>query len=160
MERTATFSECRKYRFVLTRHWEELKPTAMCIGLNPSNANAEKDDPTIRILCKALKNLGYGTLHMLNLYSLVSSNPRKLLECADPQNNNDEWLKEYGEIADEVIFCWGSFKNISWRAKQIIKLFPDAKCFGRNKDGSPIHPMALMYSGKTWEAKLEDYELH
>lgn len=78
MLRSAEFSECGKYRYLLRREWSiTQRPSVMCIGLNPSNANAEKDDPTIRILVKTLDHLGFGELKMCNLYALISSKPSK-----------------------------------------------------------------------------------
>jgi len=34
----AKFSACRKYRYALWRNWDESKPYAMIIGLNPSTS--------------------------------------------------------------------------------------------------------------------------
>ena len=43
----AKFSACRKYRYALWRNWDESKPSAMIIGLNPSTADENENDPTI-----------------------------------------------------------------------------------------------------------------
>jgi hypothetical protein len=40
--------ESRKYRYTLTRVWDETKDKVMFIGLNPSTADEIEDDPTIR----------------------------------------------------------------------------------------------------------------
>ena len=48
MEKSAILSADRKYRYVLTRIWDEAKSTVVFIGLNPSTADEETDDPTIR----------------------------------------------------------------------------------------------------------------
>jgi len=156
MEKSAIFSEDGKYRYLLTRDWSEGKK-AMCIGLNPSNANTTKDDPTIGILIRTLKALGYGGLRMVNLYALVSSKPEKLFEVSDAQGHNDAWLQTTAYGCQEIIFCWGQFKKISYRAKKVKDMFPDARCFGKNKDGSPLHPMAIMWQGLTID-KLIPYE--
>jgi hypothetical protein len=47
-KRGAEFSPCGKYRYALWRIWDFKKPLAMFIGLNPSTADASKDDPTIK----------------------------------------------------------------------------------------------------------------
>ncbi len=73
MIRLAKFSDCGQYRYWLLRAWDESKPEAMCIGLNPSTANSEKDDATIRILCDAMGQLGFGGFYMCNLYALIQS---------------------------------------------------------------------------------------
>lgn len=154
----AEFSECGKYRYVLWRAWDDTKPIAMCIGLNPSTANAEKSDPTIRELIKRLAHLGYGGFKMTNLYALVSSKPKALSEVPDALKDNDHWLNKTALECKDVIFCWGIFKQAQHRADMMKVRFPFAKCFGRAKDGSPIHPLALMYGGvKVSETKLDFY---
>jgi hypothetical protein len=158
MLRGAKFSGCGNYRYSLWRIWDESKSTAMCIGLNPSTGNHETDDPTIRQLIDRLGFLGYGGFYMCNLYGLISSKPGKLFEVSDSQGDNIEWLQNIGQRVDEVIFCWGSFKRIEYRAKTAIEMFPNAKCFGRSKNGSPTHPMALMWGGiKIEKTRLEPY---
>jgi len=46
--KNATFSSCRTYRYSLSRIWDKKKKYALFIGLNPSTANKDADDPTIR----------------------------------------------------------------------------------------------------------------
>ena len=67
----AEFSQCGKYRYKLWRIWNPEMPLAMCIGLNPSTANAEKDDHTIRILRDVLRQIGFGGFYMMNLFDWV-----------------------------------------------------------------------------------------
>lgn len=141
----AEFSECGKYRYKLWRIWDNSLPKAMCIGLNPSNA--DKDDPTIYNLKKALRILGYGGFYMMNLFAFISSKPEALVTCADPLGDNDSKLKEVEAICDDVIVCWGNFEQASKRIAHVLPRYPKAKCFGRNKNGTPMHPLSLMYKG-------------
>lgn len=152
----AIFSKCGKYRYLLSRDWNKEKRIAMCIGLNPSNANADKNDPTINILIRTLAKLDFGGLRMVNLYAYVSSKPAKLFEVSDPQGQNDAWLLTTAHGCQEIIFCWGSFKNIEHRARKVKEMFPSAKCFGKNANKTPLHPMAIMWQGLKIE-KLIDY---
>ena len=161
MVRKADFSPCGKFRYMLTRRWADGRPRAMCIGLNPSTADAERDDPTIRILIAYLNVMGYGGLLMCNLYALISSTPDKLWDVPNNQGDNDEWLKLAAKHSDTIIYCWGNFKGVEYRAHDVQSLCPAGKCFGRTKSGAPIHPMALMYGGrKNWTYKLEEYNTH
>lgn len=157
--KSAEFSECGKYRYILRRDWGFIEaPIAMCIGLNPSRADSVKDDPTIRILIDSLNHLGYRGLRMLNLYSLISPQPRKLFEVPDAIGLTDQWLQTTAHGCQEIIFCWGNFKGIDYRAKKVREMFPSAKCFGKNKDGSPLHPMGIMWQGiKKQDLKLIPY---
>lgn len=149
--RSAEFSECGKHRYFLSRIWDENKPVAMCIGLNPSTANGVDNDQTISRLTGSLRHLGFGGLNMTNLYTLISTDPKALHNHPDPAKGNDIWLPIVAKVSSEVIFCWGGFKQAKYRAKKITEMFPDAKCFGKTKDGSPWHPLAMMYAGMKME---------
>lgn len=140
----AEFSTCGKYRYKLWRIWDESKPLAMCIGLNPSTANHKNNDTTIRYLIKMLTILGYGGFYMANLFAIISSKPSVLLTCEDPLGDNDSKLYEISAICDDIIFCWGNFKEANERAKIIHSRFKMAKCFGLNANGTPFHPLAMM----------------
>ncbi len=48
MQKDATLSEDRRYRYRLTREWDQEKPKVLFIGLNPSTADEIEDDATIR----------------------------------------------------------------------------------------------------------------
>lgn len=140
----AEFSECGKYRYKLWRIWDEEKPLAMCIGLNPSTANANKNDTTIQYLIKMLTILGYGGFYMTNLFAIISSKPEVLLTCHDPLGENDVKLWEARLLCDDVIVCWGNFKQAQERIKTVLPRYPDALCFGINANGTPFHPLAMM----------------
>lgn len=141
----ADFSNDSLYRYRLWRIWDESKPKAMVIGLNPSNANAEKDDPTISILKRMLSKLGYGGFYMMNCFAYITSKPALLKHnpMSDEWNNNVLTVTAAGCV--DVILAYGGFKVIKekGRDKELIEMFPNAKCFGISKDGSPIHPLAM-----------------
>ncbi len=59
---SAFLSKCKKYRYSLTRIWDERKPKIMFVMLNPSTADGTQDDPTIR------------HLHIGCVYPIVSTN--------------------------------------------------------------------------------------
>lgn len=141
----AEFSEDRKYRYKLWRVWNKNLPIAMCIGLNPSTANSEKDDSTINILKSTLHILGYGGFYMMNLFAIISSKPEILLTCENPIGDNENKLKEVELLCNDVIVCWGTFPQAKERIKAILPNYPNAKCFGKNADGTPFHPRAMVY---------------
>lgn len=154
----AEFSECRNFRYKLWRIWDEALPKAMCIGLNPSTANENKNDATITHLTKALKKLGYGGFYMTNLFAFISSNPQDLLTTADLQKDNEIKLAEVRLLCKDVIICWGAFKQATKRIEQVLPRYPDALCFGKNLDGTPEHPMfSLVYKKNKPELKLSPF---
>lgn len=154
----AEFSPCGKYRYKLWRVWDNDLPKAMCIGLNPSTANATKNDNTINILIRVLSNLGYGGFYMMNLFAWISSQPEDLLTCENPLGENDNKLKEVEAICKDVIVCWGNFKQADGRIKQVLPEYPNAKCFGVNKNGTPFHPRALSYKKLLSNPQLIKYD--
>ena len=56
MKKDAILSEDRKYRYVLSRIWDESKPLVVIIGLNPSTADEKDDDNTIKKCINFSKN--------------------------------------------------------------------------------------------------------
>jgi hypothetical protein len=140
----AEFSNCGKYRYKLWRVWDETLPKAMCIGLNPSTANNNKNDQTISYLIKMLTRLGYGGFYMTNLFAVISSKPQVLLTCNDPIGDNDIKLKEVSEVCQDIIVCWGNFKEAKKRIEDVLPRFNNVLCFGKNANGTPFHPLAMM----------------
>jgi hypothetical protein len=143
MNKGATFSECGKYRYVLWRIWNQDLPYLQLIGLNPSTANQYEDDPTILNVIRIAKNAGYGGIFMTNLFALISPYPKDLRECADPVKDNDAHLSATKNQCKDIAFCWGNFPIAEYRAKVVKKMFASALCLGKNKNGSPKHPLYM-----------------
>jgi len=141
----ADFSNDRKHRFALWRIWDQSKPLVMFIGLNPSTANENTDDNTIKRVKSIAKNLGYGGIYMCNVFTFISTDP-KALENIDNINTNHlnyAGLPYYHSKCSDVIFAWGNFDIIRSLQKDIElkNLFPNAKALHINKNGSPKHPL-------------------
>lgn len=140
----AEFSKNRKYRYALWRIWDESKGLIMFIGLNPSDADESTPDPTITRVVNFAKDWGYGGVYMMNLFALVSKDPKDLKKAKDPLGDNDGWIEKIAPKCSEVVFAWGNFPQARERAKQVIKMFPNAKALVLNKDGSPKHPLYVL----------------
>lgn len=140
----ADFSECGLYRYSLWRIWDESKPLVMFVGLNPSTANAENDDPTIRRVKSISATLGYGGIYMCNCFAYISTNPKMLqAETLEATIKNADVLKRVAERCAEVIFAWGNFDIVKKMGvdKKMSEAFPTAKALFINKNGSPKHPL-------------------
>lgn len=140
----AEFSPDRKYRYALWRVWDASLPSLMVIGLNPSKANESKDDPTIKKVKKIAANNGFGRVFMLNLFPLVSTDPGALLkERFQDLAVNYLYLHHFSNLANQIVFAWGNFKEAKLISFQIMNLkrFQAALCIHQNKDGSPKHPL-------------------
>jgi hypothetical protein len=139
---SATFSQCRKYRYVLSRVWDASKLRIAFVGLNPSTANESTNDPTITHVINFANSFGYGGLYMLNLFAYVTPYPSELKQCEDPIKDNDEYLIHYSSLVDKIVFCWGNF-DVFGRDLKVASMFPKAYCLGLNASGSPRHPLYL-----------------
>ena len=74
MKSEAILSVDRKYRYVLTRTWDETLLNIMFVGLNPSTADETTDDPTIRRCINFAKSwdmVGYIWLIFLLIVALI-----------------------------------------------------------------------------------------
>jgi len=80
----AKFSACRKYRYALWRNWDESKPYAMIIGLNPSTADENKNDPTITRCINFATSWGYGGVCVTNLFAYCATVPSDMKASNDP----------------------------------------------------------------------------
>lgn len=152
MKKSALFSEDRTCRYALTRSWDENKPHALCIGLNPSTANETDDDATIKSLTRILTNANFGRFTMCNLFPFISTDPDKVSEWWSSQKDhiyaNDVFISIASTESFVTIFCWGNFKVAEVRAKKIYEMCPHAMCFGKNANGSPKHPLYLKSDSK------------
>lgn len=148
MERDAVISDCGKYRYLLRRAWDHSLPRALFIMLNPSTADAEIDDPTIRSCIRLTKALGYGSFEVVNLYGLRATDPIELAKADDPIGpcNADIADNAIGRC-DIAICAWGAHPMAERRARDIRSWVrgwkPAAYCFGLTKSAAPKHPLYL-----------------
>ena len=142
MKSDANLSECRQYRYALWRTWDESKPYAMFIGLNPSTADEKEDDPTITRCINFAKTWGYGGLCMANLFAYRSSDPSNLRSTQEPIGlENDAWLKKLAKEAGVIVAAWGNDGAYLGRSKLVSSNISNLKCLKINKTGEPAHPL-------------------
>lgn len=149
---SAAFSTDRLYRYRLTREWLKGGTRITWIMLNPSTADALKDDATIRRCIGFSKLFGHGSLVVVNLFAYRATNPKDLLKVEDPSGpNNMEVLLSAAQCSDEAVAAWGEIpKRIFEKAVDAIcevrkmKL----KCLGVTRGGAPRHPVRLPYKIK------------
>lgn len=147
MDRGATFSPCRTYRYRLWRTWDEDGATLAVIGLNPSTADETTDDPTIRRCLGFARAWGYGSLLMVNLFAYRSTDPQGLLTVADPIGpENDDHLTR--AAWGNVLAAWGAHPLARERAENVLRMlnWRDVECLGVTKSGAPKHPLYIAAS--------------
>ena len=166
MERAAELSGCGRYRYTLERHWDRAQGHALFVLLNPSTADATQDDPTLRKGIGFAKRLGVGGVVFVNLFAWRATDPRELPPTEDAITGRDEHGRNLNDMhiiaqADRVrwmscgvILAWGGGvpqKAIAHRdrpaavLRQLQDLGVSLRCFGKNRDGSPKHPLYLRY---------------
>lgn len=144
MKKTARLSDCRTYRYELWRTWDESKPYAMFIGLNPSTADETEDDPTIRRCINFAKSWGYGGLCMANLFAYRATQPEDMKKASDPiGDKNDETLILLAENAGVIVGAWGNDGVFLNRSEDVRALIPEINVLKVNKSGEPAHPLYL-----------------
>ncbi|KAB1184830.1 MULTISPECIES: DUF1643 domain-containing protein [Haloferax] len=140
---SAVLSDCREYRYRLTREWNAEKPAVAFLMLNPSTADETEDDPTIRRCIGYAKDWGYGSLVVGNLFALRSSDPSDLREHPDPIGpDNDEHLQFICDNAEMVVAAWGTDGALKERGKEVAQtLNENLYALNTTKEGHPNHPL-------------------
>ena len=149
----AYFSECRTYRYWLTRTWNANLPTIAFVGLNPSVASLEVDDNTVRKCQVFARNWGYGRLLMLNLYAWRATDPKVMFKAKKDGfdiiggvhncfSSLQRYMLEFG--AKRTVAAWGT--NGGERGREAERSLDDLWCFSKNADRSPEHPLYVPYS--------------
>lgn len=147
----AAFSRCGRYRWWLRRCWRHPAPTLLFLGLNPSSADARRDDPTLRRLIGFAERWGYGALEVLNLFSWISPDPTALRRCHAPVGSQtDAWLRRrVRALADEEpLALWlgwgngGSWQGRDQRVLQLLERLPvRLHSLGTTACRQPRHPL-------------------
>ena len=148
---TANISCDNVYRYDLFRWWNWCSADSsfcMFIGLNPSTATAEIDDPTLQRCVSFAKKFDCSGLCMVNLFAYRSTYPAKLYSVEDPIGPmNNETIRKNAREAKFIVAAWGTqgSKIVKGRDTEVLELLSKyhVLCLGKNKDGSPKHPLYL-----------------
>lgn len=144
--KSAVISDCGLYRYQLRRRWGG-GPSLPFIMLNPSTADANNDDPTIRRCIGFAKSRNFGGILVVNLFAFRATSPVDMKRATDPvgRDNNIYLLGAMAnaDIDDvPVIAAWGTHGNHRNRANEVMALADRPLwCLGTTKDGHPKHPL-------------------
>jgi hypothetical protein len=143
---TAAISHDGLYRWSLERRWDH-RPSLGFVMLNPSTADADVDDPTIRRCIGFAQREGHGGIYVVNLYALRATKPAHLLDYPDPEGHAN--VGAFMALPERVVVAYGAHvsmgglpasKAAQWlrdEARQRHILY----CLGITKDGHPRHPL-------------------
>lgn len=142
----ATFSTCRRWRYLLWRRWDEKKPAANFLMLNPSTADERRLDPTCSRARDYAERWGYGALIVTNVFAFRSTDPDKLRRVDDPVGpGNDAAILRAARQASIVVCAWGNhgaFLDRSSHVKNLLKTM-ELHSLRLNANGEPAHPLYL-----------------
>lgn len=146
----ATFSPCERYRYTLMRRWGD-GPAIAYVLLNPSTATAETDDATVARCRRRAIQLGYGAMHVANIFALRSTDPGALYRTEDPIGpENDDAIRSLAACCDRIVCGWGNHGALGGRGQAVLELLCDAgvtpHCLRMTGEGQPGHPLYLPYA--------------
>lgn len=145
MNSGAHFSRCRRFRYALWREWDARLPRVMLVGLNPSTADAARNDPTIRRCIGFARDWGFGAVWVLNLFAFRATYPGDLKAAVDPVGpRNDEWIRRVARDVKRVVAVWGNDGSFLDRSMQVRGMLGDGlEVIRLNAGGEPAHPLYL-----------------
>lgn len=131
MPNDCIFSPCRNYRYRLIHEWSDMFTTPraiMWIGLNPSTADEEKLDPTLKRIRGFSRAWGYDRFIMTNAFAYRATKPPDMLKQKDPIGpENDRILLECAAMVDKIIVVWGNDGSRFGRDKQVVDLLKKSR---------------------------------
>lgn len=152
MRRSAEISPCGNYRYWLEREWEKGKTALVTVMLNPSTADADREDPTLLALIHFARSWGYGGLVVVNLYAWRSPSPAEMMrEPARMGPDNRRRLNEAMLMAavhgGAALAAWGNDGNFEgeadWFTNRATNEFGiNLLCLGTTQSNAPKHPLA------------------
>ena len=150
-----------QYRYSLTRIWKPKSGQRLMgfIMLNPSEADANDDDPTIDLcMLTALKH-DFDGIYVVNLFARISPDPSVLTDATDQvgPDNNEAILEMLARTSDVRVAAWGVPKTQKV-ADQIVEVEHLIRpvllwALGLSKEGHPNHPLGLLRQGKPLKPK-------
>ncbi|OUD09521.1 hypothetical protein BVC71_06635 [Marivivens niveibacter] len=150
----ATYSDCEKYRYLLTREWDATLPRALFVMLNPSTATEVQNDPTVERCERRARALGFGAFRVTNIFAWRDTDPKHMRAAKDPIGlyNDDairdsamNWIRD----GDQIICAWGAHGDHLGRGHAVELLLRGTGrplySLGLTKAGHPKHPLYIGY---------------
>jgi hypothetical protein len=169
----ADISPCGRYRYLLEREWRGTHDrknwkwqgfkdgagfdvghpkSAMFIMLNPSTADGEVDDPTIRRCVGFAKAWKYEALAVVNLFAYRATNPKELFKpgAAIHAPRNQQAIERAACDTGVIVCAWGAHGG--WGEQdEVVRGWLSGRrlhALGFTKDGHPKHPLYLPADAK------------
>jgi hypothetical protein len=157
MIKGAIISSCGRYRYMLWRAWRPEEPRLPFVMLNPSTADAEIDDPTIRRCMAFARREGFGGIRVINLFAYRATDPGELITVGLTTAVGPDNARHFDDVCAEcwvltrqsrdvpIVCAWGAHPLAAGYAEaaraEIAKRGVQAVCLGTTKAGEPRHPL-------------------
>lgn len=155
MIKSAEISDCEKFRFSLSRTWDSKLKVVHFMMVNPSTADANDDDATIRKCIGFAKKWGYGSIIVTNLFAFRSTDVKGLNQGFDVFGGFENYyaLIKAVEKSEITVLAWGNKskipKSLRLEVDEVIEFLETWNrkgfCLGKTKSGCPKHPLMLSY---------------
>ncbi len=151
----AIYSPCRRYRYSLTRVWNEAGARVLFVMLNPSTATEQQNDPSVERCERRARTLGFGAFRVCNIFAYRQTDPRLMRAEAAPVGPlNDAAIAagcRWADRAQDAVICaWGTHGAHLGRGAAAIALIRGTGTvpshLGLSKAGHPRHPLYLPYA--------------
>lgn len=161
MKNECVFSPCRRYRYALIHRFEE-RPASLFdeaegpgglvgwVCLNPSTADENKLDPTLRRIKGYSQEWGFSGFVMLNLFAWRDTLPKDMKKAPEPVGpDNDRVIFEMCEAhrLPYLVCGWGADGDHMGRHVQFVREAErrgvELRALARTQDGHPGHPLYL-----------------
>lgn len=151
----AIISECGKYRYRLDREVQPEGKVFAYFGINPSTADAIRDDQTVKKWIGFTLRNGGRKFIAGNVFSYRATKVTELASAPFPHGPQHlAHLLGIVQEADVLVPCWGSRDKVPKNLHAQIDLLltwliatgKPVMCFGVTASGDPKHPQMLGYS--------------
>lgn len=147
----AIYSDCERFRYSLTRVWDETGRKALFIMLNPSTATEVQNDPTVERCERRARTLGFGAFRVTNIFAWRDTDPKKMRAADDPVGpDNDATILDGCRWSDMVLCAWGTHGAHRQRGEQVEQYLRATSRplfhLGLTLAGHPKHPLYIAYA--------------
>lgn len=146
----AAFSPCGRYRPLLTRDLAGGEGTILWIGMNPSTAAADVDDPTVRRETDFSRRWGFQRFVKANVMDFRATQPKDLLaEGVTPRSDDNlPIIRAEAAKAARIMLAFGALhpRLAHFGTEVVAALREDGRellCLGLTKAGAPRHPLYM-----------------
>jgi hypothetical protein len=144
----AAFSVCRRWRYLLWRCWDERKPVANFLMLNPSTADEFQLDPSCTRARSYAERWGFGGVLVTNIFAWRATDPEEMKSVKDPiGSGNDRAIVKAATEAKLIVCAWGNHGEHLGRANAVADLLKKSRIalhmLRLNGSGHPAHPLYL-----------------